>query len=197
MGTRAISEDGSRIVFVTAAPLSVDAINGQENVYVWHKEPGWAEGRVSMLSSGSSLTSDKFPVMTPSGRDVFFDTTAGLVPQDTEGDLDVYDARIGGGFPAQPAEREQCSSDACQGALTNPAPLFVPGSISQAPGENLSPPPLQRAAAKTAPKLTRAQQLTRALKACAKRPKSKRSACRRRARKRYGKAGSSAVRGGR
>jgi hypothetical protein len=140
MSTRAISEDGSRIVFTTSEPLSPDAINGNENVYIWHKEPGWGEGRVSMISSGGSSTNDKFPVITPDGQDVFFNTSAGLVGQDTEGDLDVYDARIGGGFPQQPVERQQCSSDACQGALTNPAPLFVPGSVSQAPGQNFAAP---------------------------------------------------------
>jgi hypothetical protein len=192
MNTRAVSEDGSKIVFVSAEPLSLDATNGHENVYVWHQEPGWSEGRVSMISSGTAPTNDKFPVITPDGNNVFFDTSAGLVPQDTEGDLDVYDARIDGGFPQQPVEREQCSSDACQGALTNPAPLLVPGSVSQAPGQNY-PQPAKKATTK---KLTRAQQLARgALKACAKKRKSKRAACRRSASKRYAKAAKSAVRG--
>jgi hypothetical protein len=47
----------------------------------------------------------------------------------------------------------------------------------------------------TPKKLTRAQQLARALKVCAKKPKSKRAACRRGARKKYVKTAKSAGRG--
>jgi hypothetical protein len=96
---------------------------------------------VSLISSGSSLTSDNQPVISPSGRDVFFLTTARLVRQDTDEVVDLYDARLGGGgFPAAPAERQPCSGDACQGPLTNPAPLLVPGSVPQAPGQNFAAP---------------------------------------------------------
>jgi hypothetical protein len=142
MGSRAISEDGSRIVFTSSEPLSPDAVNGLANVYEWHQAPGEAgEGHVSLISSGSSLTSDNQPVISPSGRDVFFTTTARLVRQDTDETADIYDARLGGGgFPAALAERQPCSGDACQGPLTNPAPLLVPGSVSQAPGQNFAAP---------------------------------------------------------
>jgi hypothetical protein len=135
MSTRAISNDGSRIVFSGAEPLSPHAApNGHLKIYEWH------EGSVSLISSGTSTTDDILPVITPSGRDIFFTTSQGLVPQDTEGDHDVYDARLGGGFPPAPVERAPCGGEGCQGPLTNPAPLLVPGSVSQAPGENLAPP---------------------------------------------------------
>jgi hypothetical protein len=142
MGTRAISEDGSRIVFTSSEPLSPDAVNGLANVYEWHQAPGEAgEGHVSLISSGSSPTFDNGAVISQSGRDVFFMTTAQLVRQDTDETVDVYDVRLGGGgFPAAPAERQPCSGDACQGPLTNPAPLLVPGSVSQAPGGNFAAP---------------------------------------------------------
>lgn len=135
MGSRAISEDGSRIVFATAEPLSPEAVNGLVNVYEWH------EGRVSLISSGASSTDDANPVISASGRDVFFQTSAQLVPQDTDENVDVYDARLGGGFPSSAAQAEECRGDACQGPLTNPAPLLIPGSVSQAPGENFATPP--------------------------------------------------------
>lgn len=140
MGSRAISEDGSRVVFSTAEPLSSQATNGLTNVYEWHLAPGASEGSVSIISSGSSSTPDREAVISPSGDDVFFSTSAGLVSQDTDGLSDVYDARIGAGFPTQAAPPQECSGDACQGPLTNPAPLLVPGSVTQAPGESLAPP---------------------------------------------------------
>jgi hypothetical protein len=141
MGTRAISQDGSRIVFTTAEPLSPDAVNGLADVYEWHKGTGEAgEGEVSMISSGSAVLPDREAVISPSGRDLFFVTSAALVPQDLDEATDVYDARLEGGFPPAPAERRPCSGDACPGPLTNPAPLLVPGSVSQAPGQNFAAP---------------------------------------------------------
>jgi hypothetical protein len=137
---RAISEDGSRVVFETSGPLSPDAINALNNVYEWHEEEGLSEGVVSLISSGSSLTSDSEASISPSGRDISFLTSQGLVSQDTDGVADVYDARLGGGFSVVSAPRQPCSGDACQGPLTNPAPLLVAGSVSQAPGENVSLP---------------------------------------------------------
>jgi hypothetical protein len=131
---QAASEDGSRIVFTTADPLSPRASNGQPDIYEWD------DGSVSLISTGSSVEGDELAVITPSGRDVFFVSSQGLVPQDMDGAPDVYDARIGGGFPQSPVSPAPCSGDACQGPLTNPAPLLVPGSVSQAAGENLSPP---------------------------------------------------------
>ena len=134
MATRAVSEDGSRIVFSTAEPLSPDATNGKVNIYEWH------EGTVSLISSGTSEENDEHAMITTSGRDVFFTTSQGLVRQDTDGLSDFYDARLGGGFAAVPAPAEPCEGDACQGPLTNPAPLLVPGSVSQAPGGNFAEP---------------------------------------------------------
>jgi hypothetical protein len=140
MKTRAVSEDGSRIVFEAAGPLSPDATNGLENVYEWHQEPGASEGKVSLISGGSGTQSVEDAVISPDGRNVFFDTSQGLVPQDTDGAPDVYDARLGEGFPVEAAPPQECAGDACQGALTNPAPLLVPGSVSQAPGGNFAAP---------------------------------------------------------
>jgi hypothetical protein len=130
MNTRAVSDDGSRVVFETAEPLSPAAVNGLNNVYEWH------EGEVSLISSGDSPLSDTGAVITPSGSDIFFETAARLAPVDVDEFVDVYDARMGGGFPAVPGPRGQCSADACQGPLTIPAPLLIPGSVSQAPGGN-------------------------------------------------------------
>lgn len=133
---RAISEDGSRVVFETSQPLSPSAVNGLTNIYEWH------DGRVALLSSGDSAEAvgqRETVMMTPSGRDVFFVTDESLVGQDTDEARDLYDAREGEGFPQSSVQRQSCSGEACQGALTSPAPLLVPGSVSQTPGENVAP----------------------------------------------------------
>jgi hypothetical protein len=138
MDSRAVSEDGSRIVFETAEPLSPRAVNHLTNVYEWHKNGDAAGGAVSLLSGGSGTTPVEDAAISPGGRDVFFSTSQGLVPQDVDGAPDIYDARLGGGFPPAPAAPEPCSGDACQGPLTNPAPLLVPSSLAQVAGENFS-----------------------------------------------------------
>jgi hypothetical protein len=137
LNDRAISEDGSRIVFRSGAPLSPGAVDG---VYEWHKAPGESEGSVSLIAGSSAEAPIHQVVISPSGNDIFFITTQGLARQDTDGAPDIYDARVDGGFPPGSAALQQCSSDACQGPLTNPAPLLVPGSVSQAPGGNYGAP---------------------------------------------------------
>lgn len=165
---RAVSEDGSRIVFSTAAPLSPDATNGQVDVYEWH------EGAVSLISCGCSTEGDLEPVITPSGRDIFFVTEAELVPGNNNGLPVVYDARIGGGFPAAEAPAERCEGDACQGPLSTPAPLLVPGSAVQAAGENVaaSSPDAGDGKASHKPKPTRKSQKRSKKRRCARRGKS-------------------------
>ncbi len=150
LGSRAASEDGSRIVFVSAEPLSPMAANGLDNAYEWHEGPGGSEGSVSLVSSGHSSEPVKDVTISADGSSVFFVTVDGLVPQDTDGLPDVYDARLGAGFPQAPANGRPCEGDACQGPLTTPAPLLVPGSVLQAPGGNFASPAPSSAATKRA-----------------------------------------------
>jgi hypothetical protein len=131
-GTRAISEDGTQIVFSTTAPISPNATNGLSNVYEWHN------GVVSLISLGSAEASDGSAAISASGHNILFTTTAGLVPQDNDGAQDIYDARVEGGFPQPGTSREPCVDDSCQGSLAAPVPLLIPGSTSQVPGENFS-----------------------------------------------------------
>jgi hypothetical protein len=57
---------------------------------------------------------------------VFFTTRERLVGIDTDNLVDIYDARVGGGIPAQnPAPASSCQGEDCQGALSG-AP-FLPG----------------------------------------------------------------------
>lgn len=147
MFNRGSSDDGSRIAFGTADPLSEKATNGLSNIYEWH------DGTVSLVSSGVASGPEGDPthqsvIITPSGRDIFFTSSQGLVPEDADGVNDVYDARLGIGFPEAPDGRRPCEDGGCQGPLMSPAPLLVPGSVSQVPGENLVPKVAMRAKAK-------------------------------------------------
>ncbi len=141
LDTRAISEDGSRIVFSSPEPLSTHATNGLTNVYEWH------DGLVSLISGGSATQPVRQIAITPSGEDVFFVDEEQLTSEDTDGAFDVYDDRIPHvpgelvGFSSDSASPEPCEGDACQGPLTNPTALLVPGSAVQAAGENFPPPP--------------------------------------------------------
>jgi len=91
-----------------------------------------------------------------------------------------YDARLGAGFPVAPAPRQPCvAGDSRQGPLTNPAPLLVPGSVSQAPGENL-PPPAIPTTAEAKPKPVRCRKgYVRHKAKCVRKPKAKKAANRR------------------
>lgn len=189
MDNRAISEDGSRILFSSAQALSPKATNHLSNLYVWHEGSGSSEGEVSLISNGGASepvgNARGDDAMSSSGNDVFFVTTQGLVPQDTDGAPDVYDARVGGGFPTEPASNEPCSSDSCQGPLTNPAALLVPGSVSQAPGEDsiVSPPKGKTKSKPNAKSL--ATKRNRALKACRRKRGQVRKKCERVVTRRY------------
>jgi hypothetical protein len=137
LGTRAIAEDGERIVFSTAEPLSAAAANGLLNAYEWNK------GAVSLVSSGTDaqpVGQSERLMITPSGEDIFFITVQKLLKQDTDEVLDVYDARTGPDLPPPPEPVEQyCEEEACQGPLSIPAPALAPlGTAVQTAGENRS-----------------------------------------------------------
>lgn len=140
----AMSEDGAYVFFDSADPLVPQAENKTLDVYEWH------EGRISLIGSGSdhypSFFLGESPYVEPDGEkveagNVFFGTHAQLVPQDTDTDGDLYDARIGGGFPPPGAATAVCEGDACD----NPPPAPIdstpvsltfsgPGNLASASG---------------------------------------------------------------
>jgi Tol biopolymer transport system component len=151
----AVSDDGAYVVFQSADGLTPQALNGvplehetaysnyAENVYEYH------DGNVYLISDGQDASyspkavgniasSVRIEGLSPSGADVFFETADRLVSQDVDTGLDMYDARIDGGFPAAVSSLPTCSGDACQGQLSPAPTLLSPGSESQA-GET---PPL-------------------------------------------------------
>ena len=176
MNNRAISEDGSRIVFTSGEPLSPSDTNGLVNAYEWHADVTGG-GTVALVSTGSDQEAVTEVVISPDGSSVLFDTVQGLVSLDTDGAPDIYDARLGEGFPpSDEAPDEPCEGDGCQGPLTNPAPLLVPGSVSQAPGGNLLGPVVSATKAKAKPKCKRGYSRDKAGKCTKLKRKARKSA---------------------
>jgi hypothetical protein len=145
-------------------------------------------GCVDLISSGGSHEESVFLDASETGNDVFFLTAAGLSSQDYDGALDVYDAHVcSAGSPCLPAPAvtpPPCSTgDACKAAPTPQPEIF--GSPSS---ETFSGAGNVTAQGSVAPKaLANPQKLARALQACRKKPKRRRAACERQARKKYAK----------
>jgi hypothetical protein len=194
-GGREIADEGRRVFFATATKLAPQAENGVEDVYEWEQvgTPGGSchseeqeGGCVYLLSSPSSPYPSFYLDNDESGENVFFATKAGLVGGDTDEAYDVYDARVGGGFPEPPPPAE--CAETCRSAGTAPqlsGPLATtlgpPENTTRTTVESSGPPPNSKRKG-----LTRAQKLAKALQACSKKPKRTRAACVRRARSLYG-----------
>jgi hypothetical protein len=130
---RPISENGDYVFFDTQESLLPAATNGKFDVYEWELEgtgecPHGSGGCLSLISTGQSSSDDYFLDSSPDGKSVFFGTHSKLVPEDTDEEGDLYDARIDGGFPA-PIGAGPCEGDACDNPP--PAPLDqTPASLS-------------------------------------------------------------------
>lgn len=133
---RFVSDDGS-VFFSTQDQLLPSDTNGLSNVYEYH------EGALALISSGALNAPSYFYEATPSGRDVFFFTSAQLLPSVTDGGIHVYDARVDGGFKEAPSSEPCRREEVCRGPGSSaPSPL-VPGSTMLPPlaPPGASPPP--------------------------------------------------------
>jgi hypothetical protein len=152
---RAITADGSRVFFTSAAGLAPQAKEGARNVYEY------SEGQVYLVSGGTDTSTIGLNSPTvrlvgvdASAQNVLFTTASPLVPQQGDTEPGVYDAREGGGFPA-PVLEAGCFGEACRGASA-PTPLLqAPASAEQAGGGNL--PPVVTSKTNTKPSTKRAR----------------------------------------
>ncbi len=120
--TTTIADDGSRVFFSTAEALVPEDRNGTSDAY----EYDVAARQVRLVSSGTSFAPSWFMDASADGTDAFFVTRERLVGWDRDGGYDLYDARIGGGFP-EPVELAPCAGDLCQGNV-----LAAPGFVAPA-----------------------------------------------------------------
>ncbi|HEX8689783.1 MAG TPA: hypothetical protein VF729_06025 [Solirubrobacterales bacterium] len=144
-----LSADGNRLFFNAADALVPRDVNAAQDVYQWEAvgtggcTPASLSyfpqngGCLDLISSGESSYESEFWEASPDGEDVFFTTASSFVPQDP-GSVDLYDARVNGGFPA-PVEAPACEGEACQSPPPSPndptpasASFRGPGDPSQA-----------------------------------------------------------------
>jgi hypothetical protein len=203
--------DSGRLFFNSADGVVPQDSNGTEDVYEF--EPAGmknAEGRelcttasttfsaasggcVALISSGTSGQESAFLDASETGGDVFFLTSARLLPgQDVDAARDVYDAHeCTSASPCLPPVAQAppaCTTEPSCKASPAPQPSIfgAPASATFAGPGNLTRPPAAPVKHKTAAQL-RAEKLKKALKACKKdKQKHKRQACEKQARKRYG-----------
>jgi hypothetical protein len=122
---RNITDDGRRVFFDSTDALVTGDTNGRTDVYEW------ANGTVALVSDGRRSFDAAFQDASASGDDVFFATGARLVPTDVDDHYELYDARIGGGFPVPPDDvPASCDGDACQGAPSSRPSVPTAASVS-------------------------------------------------------------------
>jgi hypothetical protein len=174
--SRNLSANGRRVFFETPQPLSPNDTNGEVScdpvgsimqefpacldVYEWEapgegacEEGGPAyspldEGCLYLISSGKSDWASLFGDASASGKDVFFFTRQGLVGQDQDDLLDVYDARVGGGIAAQnpPLPPPPCESpEGCRPTTYPPEGGESPASANFVGPPNPTPKHVKKA----------------------------------------------------
>lgn len=200
--SRVLSDDGERLFFESYGPLVARDTNGEKDVYEWEavgagdcsvSNSSFSSsngGCVNLISSGESPQGSEFVDASPSGNDVFFTTTSGLLPQDP-GSVDVYDARVDGGFPPLAPPPASCEGEACQGAPVPPNDQTPASLTFSGPGDLLTSVqgtgPHKRTVAKNPMAQVRAAELSNALKKCRRKANAgSQKRCDATARKRYG-----------
>jgi hypothetical protein len=146
-GGRILSEDGERLFFESYEALVARDTNGRQDVYQWERGASRADcqakgaelfvqsarGCLSLISSGASAKDSQLVDAGADGSDVFISTDSSLVSQDP-GLIDIYDVRIGGGFPPPPPPNPPCEGEACQSPPPPPAEATPASSAFQGRG---------------------------------------------------------------
>ena len=127
IGTRTISNRTPEVVnndgqmyFDTSTPLVAEDHNATRDVYEYH------DGILTLISPGDGPYVARFADASSDGSDIFFTTNEGIDPADVDRGVDVYDARIGGGFPETGAAAPECEGEACRAPIGRPPELESP-----------------------------------------------------------------------
>lgn len=158
-GNRVLSADGQRLFFESFQGLVSRDTNNKQDVYEWEapadasgptsntcteSSPAYRpanDGCISLISSGTSGIDSEFLDASVDGSDVFFTTNSSLVSSDP-GLIDVYDARVQGGFPPPPPPTPPCQGEGCQSPAPPPPVDPAPASSTfHGPGDLLEKKP--------------------------------------------------------
>jgi hypothetical protein len=121
--------DSRVVVFESASRLVADDHNDVFDVYMWR------DGELSLVSTGAAGADDVlYRGADRTGQNIYLSTRDRLTWEDPDDVLDVYVARVGGGF-AEPDPPVVCAvvADACQGPGSAVPPI--------APESRMTPPP--------------------------------------------------------
>ncbi len=134
-----------RVFFSTEDPLVARDTNEVEDVYEY------TEGRAQLITPGTGMvlkgfngyagnqTATGLVSVSANGTDVYFNTVDSLVSQDHNGaNFKIYDARTGGGFPAEVAPETCEAADECHGPGVTP-PALPPDRTGSAIGNGNLP----------------------------------------------------------
>ncbi|MEX0973522.1 MAG: hypothetical protein WDZ46_09745, partial [Solirubrobacterales bacterium] len=117
-----VSADGRRLLFTTTAPLVLGDTNNDPDAYQWQEQGSGSctrsAGCLELISSGRAEDGAALAAASADGNDAFFLTARSLVGADP-GSVDLYDARVGGGFP-EPPPPIPCTGDSCQPLPSEP-----------------------------------------------------------------------------
>ena len=164
---RNLSVGGGRLFFQSGDALVPSDSDGLVNVYEWERpasgvEPGdscsvssadysaHTGGCVFAVSDVAGGYASHFMDASPSGEDVFIATADQLVPSDTDSRVDVYDVRVGGGFPVVAVPAVCVNADSCKGPVSGQPGVFgVPASATfSGPGNPVPVKPVVKPKAK-------------------------------------------------
>jgi len=119
---------GAKVFFTSVEALLPEDTNGVADVYQYDGP----SGKLSLVTSGGGGEPMEFADASADGSEVFFYTRDQLVPSDTDEFIDLYVARVDGGFDEpEPSPVVPCNGEACQGAGS--VPITVPELSSRAP----------------------------------------------------------------
>lgn len=189
-----MSTDGRRVFFSTTAQLSPRAVSAGhecESLYEFNTSAALSEGSVHLVSDGTDNTLYRGAIcgvlwqgIDATGDNVLFNTGDPLLAGDVDnGQLDIYDARVEGGFDTPPRS-PACSLGSCEAPVSTPPVLPVAGS-SSTPGEGPTSFSSATGNQKSASKAQRpGARLARELSVCRAKPRARRRACERSVRRR-------------
>ena len=183
---RNLSDGGGRLFFQSPDALVSHDSNGLLDVYEWELpgvgscmsgSPSFSEssgGCVFPISDVAGSGESRFMDASASGNDVFIWTADQLVPSDTDSRADVYDVRVGGGFPVSASPPVCVNADSCKPPVSpQPGVFGAPASATFSGAGNMQVvAPVVKPKTKPKPK---------------PKPKSKSRACRKRSTRKRGK----------